>query len=118
MVRGPWSVVRCSHWDDGCRPAGFPRRAVGERPASLRAEARPRDGPRGTGNGPPARLLDFDDVVQLPELVGLDVLVVRVGQPAAVDDEAVAVAAGGQRELGGPLAGAAGGGHVGQGRLA
>ena len=40
---------------------------------------------------------DLDNVVQFAELIRLDVLVVRVGLPLAVDDEAIAVSAGAQR---------------------
>ena len=47
----------------------------------------------------PARSVHFDDVVQLAELVRLDVLVVRIGHPLAVDDEAIAISARRQRQL-------------------
>ena len=50
------------------------------------------------------RLFDFDDIVEFAELVGFDVLVVGVGDPFAVNDEAVAVAAWGEGEAHSPFA--------------
>src|SRR4051794_25511210 len=63
-----------------------------------------------TGNSPS---IHFNDVVQFTELVRLDDLVIWVGQPFAVDDEAIAVAALVQGQPHAPLAGAAGGLHWG-----
>src|SRR5689334_22500398 len=61
------------------------------------------------------RLVDFDDVVQFAKLVRFDVLVVRIGDPLAVDDETIAISARWERERGAPDAGLAvglhGGGH-------
>src|SRR6185436_9453602 len=54
-------------------------------------------------------LLHLDNVVQLSELILFDVLVIRIGDPFAIDDQAVAVAARvegqGHAEFAGALAG-------------
>src|SRR5436309_15631139 len=55
--------------------------------------------------------INFNDVVQLPKLMGFDVLVVRIGHPLTVYDQAIQITAGIQLKLCDELAGPAGSLH-------
>src|SRR5207245_10702157 len=48
----------------------------------------------------------LDNVVQLSELIYFDVLVVGVGDPFAIDDQAITISAGGERKGHAKFAGA------------
>jgi hypothetical protein len=57
------------------------------------------------------RSFNLDNIVQFSELIHFDVLVVWIGDPFAIDDQAVAIAARIERQGHAELAGALAGGH-------
>src|SRR5438132_6630354 len=102
-------------WSCILHPCRFHRACAFQRPftealtaALSRSTGRgSKEGVRGEGE----ELFHLDNVVQLSELIYFDVLVVGVGDPFAIDDQAITISAGGERKGHAKFAGALAGDH-------